>query len=220
MHKIAMHHFKKVDPKLHAVAEEVFKKHGEIKLCVSGDLFSDLCEAIVGQQLSGKAAATIFGRFRELFRAGRITPKRVLELPSEEMRACGMSSSKVSFVKDLAQRVLKGELELSLDAFEGVDEAEIVGLLTQVKGIGPWTAEMFLMFSLAREDVFSHGDLGLRKAIKKLYFSGGSAGKKSGRRGDPFEEYEPTAAEIEKIAVKWSPFKTYASMILWKSLEL
>ena len=198
MNKNVNEHFRKVDPILYAVIEKV----GVFGPKVSDDHFSELCEIIINQQLSDKAAATIFGRFRKLFPQEKITPQALLKLAAEKIRSCGTSNAKVSFLKDLAAKVLAEELRL--DQLNKLSDDLIIKKLTKVKGIGPWSAEMFLMFSLGRDDVFSHGDLGLRNAIKKLY---------------KFKK-EPTKKQIEKIVEKWKPYRTYACRILWKSLEI
>ena len=198
MNKNVNEHFRKVDPILYPVIEKV----GVFGPKVSDDHFSELCEIIINQQLSDKAAATIFGRFRKLFPQEKITPQALLKLAAEKIRSCGTSNAKVSFLKDLAAKVLPEELRL--DQLNKLSDDLIIKKLTKVKGIGPWSAEMFLMFSLGRDDVFSHGDLGLRNAIKKLY---------------KFKK-EPTKKQIEKIVEKWKPYRTYACRILWKSLEI
>lgn len=195
----ALEHFKKNDPKLWKVA----KKLGKIKpyqVRSSGDYFADLCESIVNQQLSGKAAATIWGRFIALLPHKKVTPENVLMVPDQQIRGAGMSWSKAKYVKDLAQKVINRELEI--ERISKLDDAEVVRQLTQVKGIGTWTAEMFLLFTLGRPDVFSHGDLGLRNAIRKIYGLD-----------------KPTREEVEALCVHWSPYRSIACRILWRSLE-
>jgi len=195
-------HFKKNDPKIYKYLKDVdFDEwfQGE-KLTKEDDLFVRLCRTIVGQQLSGKAAGTIYGRFTKLFGRRKINPKNVLSFEDQELRDVGMSWGKVSYVKDLAKKVKNKEIHL--EKLDLMDEDEIVIELTKVKGIGEWTAEMFLMFSLKREDVFSHGDLGLRKGIEKVY------GIK-----------KPSTIQIEKTIKKWQPFKTYGSIALWHAVD-
>lgn len=192
-------HLKKYDPKLWEVA----KKLGRIKpctVCNADDYFAKLCEAIVGQQLSGKAAATIWERFVALVSKKKVTPENALKVDVEKLRKAGMSYSKAKYIRDLAERVKNKELKIK-ELCE-LSDTEIVAELTKVKGIGPWTAEMFLIFTLGRPDVFSSGDLGLRKAIKRIYGL-----------------QNPTRQEIEKICQKWSPYRSYACRILWSSLE-
>jgi DNA-3-methyladenine glycosylase II len=172
--------------------------------------FRSLVESIVSQQLSVKASDTIFNRFVDLFvKSGAIktarsfpTPEQVLKMSDAKLRKVGLSGSKVKYIKDLAKKVHQKEVQLH--RLHKMSDEEVIEHLVQVKGIGRWTGEMFLMFSLARPDIFSHGDLGLRNAIQKLY-----GFKKA-----------PTIKQIEKIAQKWSPYKTLASRYLWKSLDL
>lgn len=171
--------------------------------------FRSLVESIVSQQLSVKASDTIFARFVELFvKSGDIKtarsfpkPDQILKMPDTRLRKVGLSGSKVKYIKDLAKKV--HEKEVQLNRLHKMSDEEVIEHLVQVKGIGRWTGEMFLMFSLARPDIFSHGDLGLRNAIKKLY---------------GFKE-APTTKQIEKIVTKWSPYRTLASRYLWRSLD-
>jgi len=195
-------HFYAVDPLLAAVLRKLAGVTDRLTPTVATDYFVDLCEAIISQQLSEKAGATIWNRFVGLFPQYNVTPKRVLALPDEKIRGVGPSWSKISYLKNLASKV--ADKELDLEALKVMGNEEVISELTKVKGIGPWTAEMFLMFALGRPDVFSFGDLGLRNAIKKLY-----AMKK-----------DPTRKQMEKITEKWIPYRTYACRILWRSLEL
>ena len=191
-------HFQKNDPVLFLLTKKLTVR----KLEKSKDYFVSLTREIVGQQLSGKAADAIFSKFTALFPNKKPTPDLVLALPDESIRNSGPSWAKVKFLKDLALRVqTRG---IVLEALDNRNNEEIIAELTKVKGIGPWTAEMFLMFSLAREDVFSHGDLGLNKAIRRLYQM----------------KRKPSQRRVEKLARKWSPYRTYACLLLWDSLEL
>src|SRR5258708_7157987 len=192
-------HFKKVDP----VYFEVISKYDDLEIGTSlapKEYFVALCREILGQQLSGKVADVIYNRFKLLFPKQQITAKSLLKLSHEQLRATGMSNSKVKFLQDLAQKV--ESKELSLADLASLDDEGVIKELTKVKGIGPWTAEMFLIFALGREDVFSFGDLGLNNALKKIYDI------KTG-----------TKEEIELIVAKWSPYRSYACRILWKSLD-
>lgn len=199
MDKQITQHLRKVDPVLGSVLD----KFDSIKPLVKSDnFFADLCEAIINQQLSEKVGTVIFNRFKNLFPKGKITAKNLLKLKDEEIRKIGTSGSKVKFMKELAKKV--HAQEIILEKLDGLKNEEVIAELTKLKGIGQWTAEMFLMFSLAREDVFSYGDLGLRRAIQKLYKL----------------TKEPTKKEAEEISLKWSPYRTYACRILWRSLEL
>lgn len=164
------------------------------------EYFASLCVEIINQQLSNKAADSIEKRFTELFPRKRILPDVVLQLSGESLRNTGVSWSKVQYIKDLAKKA--DSREVALSQLSHLGDEEVIQELTKVKGIGRWTAEMFLMFTLARPDIFSFGDLGLRRAIKKLY-----------RLRDPARE------ELETITFKWSPYRTFASRILWKVVD-
>lgn len=192
-------YFKKNDP----ILFNVIRKIGSTRPLVKSDnYFVDLCETIINQQLSEKIGTTIFNRFKKLFPKGHITAKNLLKLKDEEIRKIGTSRNKVRFMKELAKKV--HEREVDLEKMEELENETVITELTKLKGIGQWTAEMFLMSSLAREDVFSYGDLGLRRAIQKLYNM----------------KKEPTKKEAQDLSLKWSPYRTYACRILWKSLEL
>ena len=199
MTKNALSHFRTVDPILFSVAQTMTLEAHPSR---SPDLyFVSLCEEIIGQQLSGRVADVLFDRFEKLFPRRKVTPKRVITLSEEILRGTGMSWSKARFIRDLAQQVLSKSLQL--DQLAQLPDDEVIAELTRVKGIGPWTAEMFLMFTLGREDVFSYGDLGLKKSIKKLY---------------RFKK-DPTQKQMERIVHKWKPYRTWAARILWKSLD-
>lgn len=191
----ALKHFQAVDPVLAAAAEKVWPV--ELKWRPTKDFFSALCNEIVSQQLSDKVADVLYHRLNQTCE-GSITAEIVTRLTDQQLRDTGMSWSKVKFIKNLAEAVITQAIDLEqLTQFE--DEL-VVTELTKLPGIGPWTAEMFLMFSLGRENVFSYGDLGLRRAIQKLY-------------GLP---PKPTRQQIEAITAKWSPYRTYACLVLWK----
>jgi DNA-3-methyladenine glycosylase II len=189
-------HFEKVDPILFAEAKRV--GFHEMIPRKPEEYFASLCREIVGQQLSNKVARIIFGRFKDL--VGEITPEQVLSVSDQELRDVGMAWSKVRSIKDLAQKVASKELDLQL--LNTLNEEQIAEELIKVKGIGPWTTEMFLMFTLCREDIFSPGDLSLVRGISKIY------------RID-----RPTKEQIQEITNKWKPYRTYASFVLWRSQE-
>lgn len=195
MFEDALKHFRKADPLLYSLAESI----DPIVLEKSPDHFVKLVRSIVGQQLSVKAASTIFARFEKLFKK-RITAEEILKIDDDDIRACGISYPKIKYIKDLAQKVY--DKELLLETFEDADEETVIESLTKVKGIGIWSAEMFLMFALARPDVFSVKDLGLKNAMIKLYGLS-----------------NPIKNELLKISQKWSPYRTYACRILWESLD-
>ena len=171
------------------------------ELTLHPDPFLRLVRSIVGQQLSVKAASTIFERFENLFPKNQIKPDALLKISEENFRNSGLSRQKISYLKDLTAKVLEGELELN--KFSQLGSEIITTELVKVKGIGQWTAEMFLMFSLGRPDIFSFGDLGLQNAIKKAYKL----------------KTKPTLKQMEKISKNWTPFRTYAAFILWRSLD-
>lgn len=191
-------HLKRRDPVLRDVIEGIKLR----ELSRTRGHFEALVEAIVSQQLSVKAADTIFKRFVALTPGKKFpTPKEILKMPARKIRKAGLSNMKVSFVKDLSKKVLDKTVDLKkIDAW--TDE-QVVEHLTAVKGIGQWTAEMFLIFSLGRDDVFSYGDLGLRNAIKRVY------GLKA----------HPTERQAEKLALRWKPYRSLASRYLWASLN-
>jgi|AGTN01.1.fsa_nt_gi 3-methyladenine DNA glycosylase/8-oxoguanine DNA glycosylase len=180
-----------------AVMKKLIEKYGPLELEPEGETFSFLASAIAGQQLSGKVADVIWKRVLKL--AGEITPEILLSLKDGDLRAAGLSFSKISYIKNLASAVIEGRVRI--DKFEELPDEEIIKELTSVKGIGPWTAEMFLIFSLCREDVFSAGDGGLARAIDILY------GKEHAKK------------ERLKLSESWKPYRSYASLYLWKSLE-
>jgi DNA-3-methyladenine glycosylase II len=158
--------------------------------------------AIVGQQLSVHAARAIYGRLTERFSGRPPTPAEILAEDPEALRAAaGLSRAKVGFLRSLAEHVVSGELELA--RLEEMDDEEVMAELVAVKGLGTWSAHMFLMFQLERPDVLAVGDLGIRRAIERAY---------------QLEEL-PEAAEIERIATPWRPYRTLACRYLWRSLQ-
>lgn len=197
MYRNALAHFKKVDPLLHKAAQSV----DEVVLQPAEDFFVELCSSIVGQQLSTKAADTIWSRFIELFPNKKVTAEHIAKLDENAIRAVGTSWAKIRSLKDLAEHILTKKLDLS--HLRDAEAHAVHEALVQVKGIGPWTAEMFMMFSLAMPDVFSPGDAGLRRAIRQIYNL----------------KTDPTLAELEAISARWAPYRTYASRILWKTLD-
>lgn len=195
-------HFKKSDPIIHAAMEKLdfdewIKPHNNHTGLY---YFQRLCREIIGQQLSGKAASTINSRFEALFNGKEITPDNLLRFPDQTLRDAGMSWAKVSYVKNIATAYSLNSV--AFDKFNMLTDEEIIKELTSIKGVGPWTAEMFLMFTLGREDVFSHGDLGLRKGFSKVYGI-----------------EKPTKIQIEEVVTKWSPYKSYGSFTLWHTLD-
>jgi DNA-3-methyladenine glycosylase II len=192
----AEEHLSTVDPVMRALVA----RHAPCRLQRDRVLFEGLLGAIVSQQLSVKAARTIFGRFKDLFPNG-ITPEAVLETPVETLRGVGFSRAKAAYAHDLAAHVLDGRLEL--DRLDELSDDQVIAELTAVKGIGRWTAEMILMFDLARPDILPVDDLGIREGFRRAY--------------DLPER--PNAAEMTRIAEPWRPYRSVASWYLWRVLE-
>jgi len=160
-----------------------------------------LCRSIVYQQLSGKAAGTIMGRFLGLYEPEALTPEALLQTTADTLRGIGLSRQKIVYLHDLAGKVQDGTLQLA--ALPTYSDAEVMQQLTHVKGIGRWTAEMFLIFALGRLDVFPMDDLGIRKAIQRVY------GYKR----------LPAPVTMHRHAHKWVPYRTIATWYLWRSLD-
>lgn len=198
--RAAVRHLKATDP----VLARVIRRVGPftLKPAARQDVFEALLEAIVYQQLHGKAAATIHGRVLALFPDKKITPESFLAISTERLRACGLSGNKLLSIQDLARKTAAGLLFDRRRAARMTDEA-IIESLTQVRGIGPWTAHMFLIFRLGRPDVLPTGDFGVRKAFGLLY--------KNGRH--------PTPEMLEKHGRRWAPYRTVASWYLWRFLD-
>ena len=184
------------------VLAAVIKKHGACGLASAqrADHFSALVRAITGQQLSTKAASTIYGRLVALM-PGAVTPAALSRLTDEDMRKVGMSRQKIAYFRDLCDKALSGVV--ALDSLESMTDDEVIAALTQVKGIGRWSAEMFLMFRLHRPDVLPVDDLGIVNAVKNVY----------GLRK------RPTADRIRKIGEAWRPYRSVASWYLWRTLD-
>ena len=166
------------------------------------DAYGALLRAIVGQQLSTKAARTIFGRVIEIFGGATPSPEQLLEASEADLRGAGLSGRKVEYVRDLATHVIDGELEV--DSLDRLPDEEVIEEIVAVRGLGQWTAEMFLLFHLERPDVLSGGDLGIRKAIQVEY---------------GLDEMPPPAKVIE-IGEPWRPHRSLASLYLWESLAI
>ncbi len=193
----ALNHLKKSDPTMCAIIESV----GPYKIAYGDPTFASLAEAIVYQQLNGKAALTIFNRFADL--AGRpLTPQGILKLSEQQMRSAGLSKQKLSYIRSLAELTQSGKLDFN--RLPDMPDDEVIAHLTEVKGIGTWTAQMFLMFSLRRLDVLPTGDFGIQSAIRKHYR----------------KRKMPKPKEMEKIAKPWVPYRTVACWYLWKSLDV
>jgi DNA-3-methyladenine glycosylase II len=166
-----------------------------------GDAYGALVRSIVGQQLSTRAAATIYGRMLELFGGHTPTPKQLLKAKPEQIRAAGLSNAKVAYLRDLAVHVEEGTLEL--ERLPELPDEEVAAQLTAIKGVGEWTADMFLMFHLGRPDILPVGDQGIRRAVMVEY--------RLRKLPDP--------KRMQKIARPWRPYRTLACLYLWSSLD-
>lgn len=182
------------------VLAEVIDRVGPCTLELEPDPFWALAEAILYQQLSMKAAGTIAGRFKALYENSPPGPKDVLDTPDEKIREVGVSRPKVRYLKDLSRKF--SEDIVTPSELPDMPDEEVIEQLTQIKGVGRWTAEMFLIFSLGRPDVLPVDDLGLQKAVQKCY------GLKN----------LPSEVKIRKLAKKWEPYRTAATWYLWRSL--
>lgn len=178
----------------------LISKYGQLDWQWESDYFDDLISSIISQQLSTKAADTIYKRFVKVVKVSPPTPSAILSADKETLRAAGLSYSKISYIQGIADAVKSGEVKTK--ELDNLADEEVMKTLTALKGVGTWTAEMFLMFSLKRPDVFSVGDMGLKNAISNLY-----------------KIDKNDTESILKLSQTWSPFRTYASRYLWKSLE-
>jgi 3-methyladenine DNA glycosylase/8-oxoguanine DNA glycosylase len=185
------------------VLAALIRKHGACGLAAAqrADHFTALVRAITGQQLSTKAAATIFGRLVALMSDGLLTPAALAAVSDEQLRTVGMSRQKAAYFRDLSEKVTSGALPL--DSLDAMTDDEVIAALTQVKGIGRWSAEMFLMFRLHRPDVLPVDDLGIVNAVKNVYRL----------------RKKPTSERIRKIGEAWRPYRSVASWYLWRSLD-
>jgi len=182
------------------VLKKLIEKHGELVLPTQKQYFRILCRAIISQQISNAAAAAVNRRFEALF-VGIPTAKKVQETKPALIKAAGLSQKKVEYIKDLADHFLSRKI--TPRKFHSMSDEEIIEELVDVRGIGRWTAEMFIMFSLGREDVFSYGDIGLLNNVYALYFGGEKVPKKS----------------VEEVVDKWAPYRSIASLYLWKATD-
>ena len=198
-HRTALTHLRRADP----VLAEIIARVGPYRLTPSatGTHYDALVRSIVFQQLSGKAAGTIHRRFTELYPGRKLRAEHVLQTSDELLRSAGLSRQKIGYLRDLSQRV--AERTLPLSHLGRLPDDAIIEHLIQVKGIGRWTVQMFLMFRLGRPDVLPELDLGIQNAIQKAY------GLKK----------RPTPKDVVKIGEPWRPYASYASWYLWRSLE-
>ena len=193
----AILHLKKSDP----VMREIIERVGAYKIEHREPSFETLVRSIVYQQLSGKVATVILGRLFAMLPDGKVTPETILKLTPARMRKAGLSKQKTAYIRDLARKTNRGHIQF--ETLADLTDLEVVEHLTQVKGIGVWTAQMFLIFALKRPDILATGDLGVRAAIRKAY---------------QLEEL-PLPQQVEALAVAWRPYSSVAVWYLWRSLE-
>jgi DNA-3-methyladenine glycosylase II len=193
----AINHLKKCDP----VLREIIERVGPFRMEYGEPQFCSVAEAIVYQQLNGKAAETIFKRFAAL--AGEpLAPEGILKLSDEQLRGVGLSKQKSAYLKDLARKTAEGVLDFS--KLPELPDEDVIAHLTQVKGIGVWTAHMFLIFSLRRLNVLPTGDYGVQMALKRHYR----------------KRKLPKPKDMEKIARAWEPYRSVACWYMWRSLDI
>ncbi len=195
--KKGLAHLRKSDP----VLSRLITRHKIPPIELRKDLYGALIRSIIFQQISGKAGASILKKFKGLYGNSIPTPKEFLSTPEKKVKSAGISPQKYSYLVDLSERILDGRLELK--KFHRMDNDSVVTELDEVRGIGRWTAEMFLMFVLGRTDVLPVDDLGLQKGLRKVY----------GLRTLPSEE------RFRKIASRWHPYCTIACLYLWRSMD-
>lgn len=195
----AADHLSKHDP----VLAPVIKQAGLCTIIPHSNYYWELVDSIISQQLSVKAASTIEGRFKALFPGDIPQPEQILATPHEKFREVGLSNAKANYVRDLAEHIVDGRLEL--EKLDAMSNQEIIAELTAVKGIGEWTAHMFLMFAMGRLDILAVGDLGIRAGIQQLYNF----------------DHLPTPDEVTKTATKnnWHPYETVACWYIWHSKD-
>ena len=193
----AILHLKKSDPVLASLIGRV----GAYKMQYRDPGFETLVRSIVYQQLSGRVARVIFDRLVAAVPGGKLTPAGILKLTPAKMRKCGLSKQKTAYIRDLARKTARGKV--NFEALRRLPDDAVIACLTEVKGIGVWTAQMFLIFALKRPDILATGDLGVRAAIRKAY---------------QLEEL-PLPQQVEELALAWRPYSSVAVWYLWRSLE-
>ena len=213
--RVAEVYLAKADKKL----APVIKSSGPCRLKPHKDHYGELVGSIVGQQLSAKAGSTIWRRVLALFNDKMPTPEQLLKIDGQKLRDAGCSWPKVGYMKDLAQHIIDGRLDL--DHVSTMPNDQLIEQLTAVKGIGEWSAHMFMMFGLGRLDILPVGDLGIRKAIQKLYPIKNSLTSQGISNGTSKPVPLPTPEQIITIANKnkWHPYESVACWYLWQSLD-
>jgi DNA-3-methyladenine glycosylase II len=198
-YRSSVRYLKAADPVLAKVISAVGPCRIEVR--AEGTHFQALARSIVFQQLSGKAASTIHARFNALCPGGAASPEAVLAASDAKLRSAGLSRQKIGYLRDLSRKVADGTLPL--DHVHSLADDDLIAHLVQVKGIGRWTAQMFLMFRLGRRDVLPELDLGIQNAIRRAYRM----------------RKRPTPKQVKKIGAKWTPHSTVACWYLWRSLD-
>lgn len=181
--------------------KKVIEKHGSLSTGKEKDLYFSLMRAIAGQQLSVKAAETIWERFLKLFKSGYPDPKTVLKMDVEKMRGAGLSYQKAGYLKNIAQFSIDETLEH--EHLKDKEDEELIEYLVQIKGVGKWTVEMLLMFALGRKDVFPKDDLGIQNGMRSLYKI-------------ETDNKKELHLKMEKIAEKWRPYRSIACLYIWR----
>lgn len=192
--KRGFNHIRKKDPTL----GRVLAQHGVIDFRVEGGIYESLVESILSQQLAGPAATSIIRKVRAIYPQGTLDAADVYSTPARKLRAAGVSPQKLGYLKDLSKKVAHGGIDL--EALREMEDEEILRVLDEVKGIGPWTVQMLLIFTLGRPDVFPADDLGVRKGIQGVYSL----------------KNLPDRREMESLSEKWRPYRTVASLYLWR----
>lgn len=186
------------------ILKGLIKKHGAFELKQQPDILVSICKSVIGQQLSTKVASIISERFIQLLKGRKASAANISSLPFEQLRAIGLSNSKATYILNVCHFFVANKLTNA--KLHKMKNEELLALLTQIKGIGQWTVEMTLMFTLAREDVFSTGDYGIQKAMVQLY-------------NINFDTKKELIKKMNEIADTWSPYRTYACRHLWQSLN-
>ena len=195
--RLGANHISRVDPKL----RQLVKKHGPIEFTTGDDPFESLVEAIISQQLNGRAARMIFGKLKALLHTDIIDAPSLHKVSASRLRKVGVSPQKIRYLRDLSSRVVRGKL--NLENLKNMPDDEVIQILDEVKGIGPWTAHMFLLFTLGRPDVLPVDDLGIQTSIRNVYSL----------------RQLPDGKRIQKITKNWHPYCSVASLYLWHSKD-
>ena len=196
--KKGFEHVKRNDAKL----RPILSSKGQLRFQPEGEPFETLVESILSQQLAAPAASSIIKSVRELFPGGDLQAERLHKIDGLKLRGAGVSPQKLGYLKDLASRVVRGRIDL--DRLDSMADDEIIETLDEVKGIGPWTVHMFLIFTLGRPDVLPVDDYGIKKSVQRIYRL----------------RSLPNKAKLEALGSRWSPYRTVASLYLWHATSI